>query len=129
MGGRELGGGQRSTEEGPVCGAVDLGWGSTLYRGVCVFVAGVTTLTFHVPPFLLHPPPSSSSTPHPRRVSLSGFHDDRVAVALQLKKQARACEERMARRPFEVREGIHVGGNWQSGAFQAFNVTAQVASY
>lgn len=35
-GGRELGGGQRSMEEGPVCGAVDLGWGATLYRGVCL---------------------------------------------------------------------------------------------
>lgn len=72
-------------EEGPACGAVDLGWGSTLYRGVCV-CRGVTTLTFHVPP----PPPFPLPPFHPRRVSLSGFHDDPVAVALQPKKQAGA---------------------------------------
>lgn len=54
--GRELGGGQRSMEEGPACGAVDLGWGSTLYRGVCV-CRGVTTLTFHVPPLPSSYPP------------------------------------------------------------------------
>lgn len=76
------------------------GWSKGL--GVVVGWGGVggsygNTLTFHVPLLYLYPSlslslavPFSLSISHPRRMSLSGFHDDLVAVAA-------AAEEKEAR--------------------------------
>lgn len=88
-GGESWGAGRGAWKRGQRVG--QLIWaGAQHYTEARVLVGGVTTLTFHVSssPPLPTPPPYPPF--HPRHVSLSGFHDDPVAVALQPKKHARA---------------------------------------
>lgn len=124
MGGESWGAGRGAWKRGQCVG--QLIWaGAPHYTEACVCSGG-----YH--PNLSCPPPLSSNTPphpptHPRRVSLRGFHDDPVAVALQLKKQG-ACVRGGGWRDGRLKcEGAEArgGGNWQSEAFQAFHIESR----
>ena len=111
-------------EEGPACGAVDLGWGSTLYRGVCVCVCVCVCVWggggFH--PNLLCPPPLLSPSACVSVVSMT------TRCLWRCSRRNRRVRERRVWRDGRLKcwgGGRNIGGNWQSEAFPALNITAQ----